>query len=294
MTKPGVKRDDRWGFLRLDPLPTRAELDAFYNEAYYGLIQDGQRAPDLARLMAGGPDAEAEQAWLKQTIHADFAALAQTHAPGKRLLEIGCGLGELLDVFRDHGFETEGIEPSLAGSTKTAARGHAVHHATLEECLPKLSKGQYDVVVLNGVIEHLLEPWDAMAAIEQLLAPRGVLMVRITNDFSPLQQAAQQVNGKAPWWVAAPDKINYFDAQTLTGFIGKFAFDVVHSQGDFPMEFFILLGFDYVGDKVLGPECHRRRRQFELSLPPETRRALYAKLAEVNMGRSVLAVARRR
>ena len=63
---------------------------------------------------------------------------------------------------------------------------------------------------------------------------------------------------------------------------------------DFPMEFFLLMGEDYVADPALGPGLPERRRRFELALPAALRRRLYAAFASVGAGRNTLAFAVRR
>src|SRR5437867_3334882 len=59
--------DPVWGFRRLEPPPTSPELDTFYESRYRDLLDDGGRAPDLARLVAGGPDAAIEREWQAAT-----------------------------------------------------------------------------------------------------------------------------------------------------------------------------------------------------------------------------------
>ena len=54
-----------------------------------------------------------------------------------------------------------------------------------------------------------------LRGIRRLLAPGGLLYIRVPNDFNPLQLAAQQKLGADPWWIAVPDHVNYFDVDSL-------------------------------------------------------------------------------
>jgi hypothetical protein len=130
---------------------------------------------------------------------------------------------------------------------------------------------------------------DAIAA----LAPGGRLIVRVPNDFSPLQMAAQAALGHDPWWVVVPDHLNYFDHASIAGLIERLGLEVIDRSADFPMESFLLMGDDYVSKKELGPIVHERRRRHDLALDPKVRRRLGRMWAAGGIGRNAFVVARR-
>jgi hypothetical protein len=127
-----------------------------------------------------------------------------------------------------------------------------------------------------------------------MLAPGGVVAIRVPNDFNDLQLATQEKLGHRPYWVAVPDHVNYFSVRSLAKLLERVGFDVVHTQTDFPMELFLLMGDDYVNEAALGATCHKKRIAFELAIPPLVRRRLYAALAAADLGRNTLVFARRR
>ncbi|MDX2193366.1 MAG: class I SAM-dependent methyltransferase [Gemmatimonadales bacterium] len=280
---------------RLDPLPSDEQVRDFYEQRYYALVRAGERGPDVGRLAAGGPDAEAERGWLRQTLYADVTALLATQAPGRRVLEIGCGTGDLLAHLRDGGFAAEGVEIADAAVAIARGRGLPVHAGAFERHAAEwLATGQrWDALLFMNVLEQLRDPGAVLALAHRLLAPGGALVIRSGNDFNPLQLAAEEALGYHRWWVAVPDQVSYFSRESLSALCRTAGFEPVHAQGDFPMELFLLLGFDYLGDRALGGDLHRRRRAFELALPAEVRRAMYARLAEAGIGRCILLVARR-
>ncbi len=63
----------------------------------------------------------------------------------------------------------------------------------------------------------------------------------------------------------------------------------------FPMEAFLLMGDNYVGDPALGRASHAKRKRFDLALEQagfgEARRALYRALAEAGIGREAVVIA---
>lgn len=97
-----------------------------------------------------------------------------------RLLDVGCGSGALLERHRELGWTVRGIEPSLAGIAACRARGLEVHHGSLRDA--PWEPGSFDVVILNHVVEHLLEPRAALVRAAELLAPGGYVRVVTPNS----------------------------------------------------------------------------------------------------------------
>lgn len=282
------------GFLRLDPLPMDAELGDFYQSRYYHLLRAGSRAPDLARLMAGGPDADRERDWLSRTQYLDILEVASRHLSGRRVLDVGCGTGDFVAFLNAQGLEADGIEPSIQAVEVARMRGLSVRAETIEGCVDAVVAGAtapYDMVSMLCVLEHIPDPRAMLTTVRRALAPGGVLCIKVPNDFSTLQRAAQAVNGAEDWWIAVPDHVNYFSADSLTVLLEQSGFRVHERFADFPMELFILMGKDYVSDPAVGRECHECRRSFELAMDGATRRELYARLAWAGLGRNVVLVA---
>ena len=94
---------------------------------------------------------------------------------GKRVLDVGCGLGFRLREFEKYGWTVTGVEPSANAAAYTQAVAlHAVR-ADLDAPLP----GPFDFVLLEGVLEEVPEPAKVIAAVKDALAPRGVVYVAV-------------------------------------------------------------------------------------------------------------------
>lgn len=291
--------DPAWGYRRLDPLPTGGELAAFYESHYRDLLATDGRAPDLARLIAGGPEAELEREWQVATIHADvLAALEAGVADGapRRVLDIGCGTGDLLRTLASAGWDAIGTEPAREIADVGRAQGSNIEAATAAEYLAAWRQAgapPFGGVVLLNVLEHIPDPASLLLTLAPALAPGGRLVVRVPNDFSPLQEAALRMLGGEPWWVAVPDHVNYFDHASIGTLLERTGFQVVQHSADFPMELFLLMGDDYRTDPAVGREVHGRRRRAELAMEPGIRRALGEAWAAAGIGRNALVAARR-
>ena len=147
---------------------------------------------------------------------------------------------------------------------------------------------RFDVAVMINVLEHVPDAVRTVQECKQVLNPGGILCIRVPNDFSEIQAAAREKTGAAPWWIAVPDHINYFNFESLRQLLDKLGFEAIYAQGDFPMEMFLLMGENYTGNPQVGGSCHARRVQFDLGIPAELRRKIYSALGQAGVGRDCL------
>jgi SAM-dependent methyltransferase len=99
------------------------------------------------------------------------------------LLDVGTGVGTLLEVARDRGFAVRGVELSeWASAHARTAKGLDVATGTLEEA--RFPDRSFDVVVINHVLEHVPEPGPALAEIRRILKDDGLLVVGVPNAGS--------------------------------------------------------------------------------------------------------------
>jgi SAM-dependent methyltransferase len=100
----------------------------------------------------------------------------------KRMLDIGCGRGNFARYYRETaGVETWGIEmmPDAAAEAKSI-----LHHVLCGEfglLSPSLPSGHFDVITCNDVLEHMIDPDEALRQMHRLLAPDGRIVASIPN-----------------------------------------------------------------------------------------------------------------
>jgi cyclopropane fatty-acyl-phospholipid synthase-like methyltransferase len=80
---------------------------------------------------------------------------------GFRLLEVGCGLGTLLQTARERGAIGTGITISEDQVAKCKAKGLDVHLLNYKN-LPSGWYGKFDGIVANGSLEHFCQPEEAL------------------------------------------------------------------------------------------------------------------------------------
>ncbi len=130
---------------------------------------------------------------------------------GGRLLDYGCGVGNLLAVAREFGFEAEGIEQDPAANQEATNKLGKRTYRNVGELLSLSSAGVFDLVILWNVIEHLREPWSDLRQLRSLLRPGGWLLVSTPNVNSVrgrLQRSGWQQ-------YADPTHFYYFERRSL-------------------------------------------------------------------------------
>ena len=283
------------GYMRLDPIPSNGQLAEFYEADYYRLIRQGGRAHTIGAVLGGGSEAQDECEWLRESLHGDIIAAVKEFAAGPRVLDVGCGTGGFLASAKAAGLVALGVEPSVEAADIARSCGLEVQTAQFDEYVARLEANggeRFDALTMLNVLEHVPAPTAVVASAARCLAPGGLLAIVVPNDFSEMQKAAVDALSLDRYWVAMPDHINYFSLGSLTRLLSACGFEVVRSQSDFPMEWFLLMGEDYVSDSAVGASCHARRKRFERSLPAETRRELYRALASAGAGRCCMVFAR--
>lgn len=98
---------------------------------------------------------------------------------GGRLLDLGCGNGAFLLRARSAGWETVGVD--LDPKAVQAARKHGldVRLGGVEVLDP--AAGQFDIITMSHVIEHVHDPLAVLASCARLLRPGGLLWLETPN-----------------------------------------------------------------------------------------------------------------
>lgn len=110
---------------------------------------------------------------------------------GKRVLEVGCGIGTMTQRLLEVSERVVGIEPNLncVRQTRALFDGHprfSLRICHLEECDPiELAAQEFDTVVCVNVLEHIENDVAALKQFASLLVPGGRVVI-----FVPAVQAA--------------------------------------------------------------------------------------------------------
>ena len=162
------------GLAYVDPRPTPAEMAAYYPDDYH-TARDG-----------GGVALRLEDAWRRRQFGEVVGWLAGLRPARGRLLDVGCGSGELLEALRADEWRVSGVEPSArSAAIARSRRALDVQAATFDQA--DLAGQTFDAIVFAAALEHFHDPLAALARARELLAPGGLVAVL----FLPRRDAPQ-------------------------------------------------------------------------------------------------------
>lgn len=189
-----------------------------YNCDGCGLVQyDGPLVPYYREVIRSSklsePMMEFRRAQFKNVIE-------MVEGPASSVFELGCGDGEYLDIFRELGLETAGVEGSEELSQRGREKGHSVTTGFLTET--KMSPGlleRFDIVSSFNFIEHLPDPLSSLRELLGLLRPGGAALLEVPNydmisDFHLFNEFI-------------PDHRFYFTKETFSALLTQAGFQIV-------------------------------------------------------------------
>lgn len=172
-----------------------------------------------AYVRAVDPVSVREEAGQVATARRDLADIERFVAPA-RVLDVGCWTGSFLVAAAERGWEPLGVEPSRWAVTRAKERGVPVVEGDLGS-LAGLGAA-FRLVSMCDVLEHLVDPAEALARVGELIEPGGVLFVTVPDAGSRVARALGR-----RWWSVLPMHLQYFTRSSLERLLHDHGFDVV-------------------------------------------------------------------
>ncbi len=117
------------------------------------------------------------------------------YARGKRVLEVGCGTGLILERIAQVADEAVGIDLSPGMLEKARERGLTVEEASATE-LP-FEDDSFDLVCSFKVLAHVPDIGEALEEIARVTRPGGYMFLEFYNPYS-LRYLAKRIAGPQP------------------------------------------------------------------------------------------------
>jgi SAM-dependent methyltransferase len=227
------------GLIATFPCPSQKELSSFYPEEYVpftafhpkkGTLQQKIRQA-LLEEWYGYPG---KKRWTRKALLFPFFLVQNLkgskilfyHGKG-RLLEIGTGSAAHLYYLREQGWKTTGIEPN-PNAAERAQKNHGLRvlTGTLEQT--RFSPHSFDVVLMEYVFEHVLEPNKTLQRLHEILDKNGLFVLDVPNI-----NALEFKLFKENWFpLELPRHVFHFSPKTLSALLEKHGFEIVKIQHD--------------------------------------------------------------
>lgn len=208
------------GLRRLDPRPTQASLGRYYGSAYNAFV-GRTRSPrkqavwdclrDISSSAPGrGRHLAPARLFCRPLARWAFdinVSLEGNHR--RRVLEVGCGYGDLLIYLQSRGCEVQGVDLDPRAAERGKQYGVPIHAGTLDEL--ELPEASFDVAILCHSLEHLPDPRRDLTEVARVLKPGGHLHVAVPNGNA----VGLRLEGIAWPHLSHPLHFWYFDQATL-------------------------------------------------------------------------------
>ena len=140
---------------------------------------------------------------------------------GKKILEVGCGQGEFLRIWKNYHVRAVGIEYDAELVTKARGEGLEVYKAFADNAATELPEAPFDAFVQFNFLEHQPHPNEMLQCIYNNLTEDGVGLVTVPSLEYILQ------NG---YYELIKDHIAYYSKETLFFLFQKNGFEIVDYQ----------------------------------------------------------------
>ena len=157
--------DETLDMLIKHPQPSLEKLPSYYESVNYISHTDGNKTVF-----------EKMYQFVKGIALKNKLKLINTQSSKGRILDIGAGVGDFLQVAKNDGWQTIGIEPS--DKAKTIAKSKGVFFV---EDLSQLENNSFDIITMWHVLEHVPDLENQIKELKRLLKPNGTVIIAVPN-----------------------------------------------------------------------------------------------------------------
>ncbi len=219
------------GLLYLNPQPEFDELQRHYPTENYYAYRSGKEATSIVNgeklnFWRGLREALVRPLsrvlpQLRSEEEKELAHLGPIE-PGIRLLDVGCGSGDWLSVYRMRGATTYGVEINAKACEEGRKRGHHLFCGQLSEA--GFEDDFFDIVLFHQSLEHLFSPRTTLLEVQRVLKRGGKVWISVPNHNG----IQARLFGKWFYAIESPRHLYGFTPKTITQLLTQTGFLVEH------------------------------------------------------------------
>lgn len=198
-------------FGTISPMPSQAQLEKFYSSRY-----ESRTKANIYAHTSTDDFLKTNQSDIEDN-HTLLSYLAP-YAPGRRLLDVGCGHGLMCYAAGREGYDALGVDYD-ADAKRLGERHLGVR--LMRGSVTDVGERDFDVVTEIMSLEHVREPLYHISLIKERLRDCGLYAGSVPN-FGGIYA---RLRGRNWYHLIPPEHINYFSERTLRIFLKRAGFE---------------------------------------------------------------------
>ena len=210
-----LKWNEKWNCYETFPKPDLKEVGKYYESENY--ISHQKKSKSLKNRVYN---------WVRNYMLKTKIDWIKTEVnSGKKLLDVGCGVGAFVEKANEKGFDAVGIEPNEK-ARNLAKENHLEVYSKLDE----LKEKKFDVITLWHVLEHLHQPSKFLKEVNNSLTENGKLFIAVPNFKS------YDAKHYKEFWAAfdVPRHLYHFSKESISILADQNHFEVIKT---YPLKF---------------------------------------------------------
>ncbi len=243
------------GFDKIGAPTTDKAIDLeIYECPHCGLIQVIQEPVDYYRDVIRAIAVSDDMREFRNTYFKDF--VDSFDLDNKKIIEIGCGCGEYIDIMKQFAKNVYGIEHKTDSVKNATSKGLKVFESFVEDSNAVIPEGPYDAFYIMNFLEHIPNLSEFLGGIYNNLTDDGCGLVEVPNgDFVIKNKMFSEF---------MLEHVTYFTTETLKRTLENNGFEVLSCES---------IWHDYILSARV-----RKRKRIDLSSFDEHKNTLINKL----------------
>lgn len=159
--------------------------------------------------------------------------LALVSPSAHTILDVGCAAGALgFNLKQRQGAVVWGVEYVPEVAARAAERLDHVLTGGIEDVLPNIPDGYFDIIICADVLEHLVNPWQVLANLKAKLSPGGEVVASIPNvrHWSVLRRLLEGQWDYFDAGILDRTHLRFFTWKSCESLFSHAGFDIYHAE----------------------------------------------------------------